>query len=435
MSEVPDRSHFCIHDISWLGGKWLGPALALLGPMFRALPAALLLLLTPLLGCYEGEELQTSSGQSAIVGGAAIDVATAPYQVSLQDANGHFCGGTIVSDRWIISAAHCGTPQTVVAGITRLSQAAQGQTIQVKRTIINPAYTDPQVGSDISLIELATPLDLNGTTVKAIRPQVKANSDLEKPAVLAKVTGWGALVAGGGLPDTLQGVDVPLVSLADASADYAQAMTPDQLAAGVRGVGGKDSCQGDSGGPLVVSDPSTGEVKLVGVVSWGNGCAEADYPGMYARVSSFRAFIDENLGGPPTAVAGTNTSASPGGDVSLDASASYDEGFGELVTFSWEQTLGAPVEIDGALSTLNFQAPSEMGELVFTLTVTDDAGNSATDTVTVDVRAGGGGNGDGTGGEPGTGTVTGGCSTSGGSSSPLALLFAVALLWRRRKVA
>jgi uncharacterized protein (TIGR03382 family) len=169
---------------------------------------------------------------------------------------------------------------------------------------------------------------------------------------------------------------------------------------------------------------------------------------MYARVSSFSGFIDENLGGPPTAVAGTNISASPGGSVTLDASGSSDEGFGELVTFSWEQTLGAPIEIDGTQSTLNFTAPSQTGDLVFTLTVTDDAGNSNTDTVTVDVRAGGGddggddggnggGGGDGTGtGDPGTGTVTGGCSTSGGgSSSAFAMLIGLALFWRRRRTA
>ncbi len=408
--------------------------------MARTLPWTLLLLLTPLLGCHEGEEFEIASTESAIVGGASINIEAAPYQVSLQGANGHLCGGTIVSDTWIISAAHCGAPQQIVAGTTLLSQSAQGQRVNVKRTIISPNYTDPTVGNDLSLIELETPLILNGTTVKAIRPQVKANSELEKPNVVAKVTGWGALVEGGGTPDALQAVDVPLVSLSDASADYAQTLSSDQLAAGVRGVGGKDACQGDSGGPLVVSDPSTGDAVLVGVVSWGNGCADADYPGMYARVSSFRSFIDENLGGPPTAVAGESFSASPGGNVTLDAGGSFDEAFGELVTFSWEQTLGAPVEIDGSQATLSFQAPSQVGELTFALSVTDDAGNTATDTVTVDVRAGGGGDGGGgdgggTGnGEPGTGTVTGGCSTtSGGSSSGFALLIGLALFWRRRR--
>jgi MYXO-CTERM domain-containing protein len=403
------------------------------------------LLLLPLLGCYEGEEFDTNSDNAAIVGGVSVDINSAPYQVSLQINGSHLCGGTIVSDRWIISAAHCGQPQTIVAGVTKLSLAAQGQTINVKRTIINPGYTAPTNGGDLSLIELETPLALNGTTVTAIRPQVVANTTLEDAGVIAKVTGWGALATGGGTPDDLQAVDVPLVSLADASLDYAQTLSGDQLAAGLRGVGGKDACQGDSGGPLVVTDPKTGATKLVGVVSWGNGCAEADYPGMYARVSSFNGFIDANLGGPPTAVAGTNTSASPGGNVTLDASGSYDEGFGELVSFQWEQTLGEPIQIDGTQSTLSFTAPNKAGELVFQLTVTDDVGTSAVDTVTVDVRAGGGddggnggggGGGGGTGnGEAGTGTVTGGCSTSGSSSTggAFAMLMGLALLWRRRR--
>ncbi len=407
------------------------------------------LLLLPLLGCYEGEDFETNSDNSAIVGGAPADISSAPYQVSLQINGSHTCGGTIISDRWIISAAHCGQPQTIVAGVTLLSNAAQGQTIAVKRTLINPGFATPTTGGDLSLIELETPLTLNGTTVAAIRPQVVANDALEGAGVVARVTGWGALVTGGGLPDALQSVDVPLVSLADASLDYAQTITPDQIAAGLRGVGGKDACQGDSGGPLVVTDPVSGETKLIGAVSWGNGCADADFPGLYARVSSFNGFIDANLGGPPTAVAGTNISASPGGNVTLDASASFDEGFGEIVSYQWEQTLGAPIEVDGTLATLNFTAPTETGEVAFQVTVTDDVGNTAVDTVTVDVRAGGGddggnggggGGGDGGGGgngEPGTGTVTGGCSTSGGSSTGggFLMLMGLALFFRRRRSA
>jgi MYXO-CTERM domain-containing protein len=385
------------------------------------------------------EDLETGSESAAIVGGAAADISTAPYQVSTQGGQGHVCGGTIVTDRWIISAAHCGQPSRVVAGTTQLSQAAQGQTVNVKRTIIYPQYNnDPSQGADLALIELETPLNLNGTTVKAIRPQVRPDSQLEQPGVIAKVTGWGALAAGGGSPDTLQAVEVPLISLADASADYQENLSSDQIAAGLRGVGGKDACQGDSGGPLVVTDPATNETVLVGVVSWGQGCAEADYPGMYARVSSFRSFIDENLGGPPTAVAGNDISASPGGQVILDAGDSFDEGFGELVSYSWVQTLGAPVEVEGTGSVLEFQAPSESGELVFELSVTDDAGNTNTDSISIDVRPGGG-NDDGTGDGGGNGgfqnnTVVGGCSTSGATgSSWAAIMLALGLFWRRRE--
>ncbi|MBL8740442.1 MAG: trypsin-like serine protease, partial [Myxococcales bacterium] len=76
---------------------------------------------------------------------------------------------------------------------------------------------------------------------------------------------------------------------------YGGGITADQIGAGIIGVGGKDSCQGDSGGPLVVPN-GAGGVILAGVVSWGNGCADPQYPGLYGRVSSFATWIEQNTG-------------------------------------------------------------------------------------------------------------------------------------------
>lgn len=393
-------------------------------------------------GCVEtGDEV--GRDQSEIVGGESTQISTLPWQVSLQTSSGfHFCGGSIVADKWIVTAAHCvagGPPAMIVAGITQLSQASTGQVVPVARAITAPGYVDVAQGKDLALLELSQPLQLNGTTVAAIRPvgPAEAAAGIAAAGVTATVSGWGALESGGASPDTLQSVQVPIVSLTDASADYGMQLTPDQIAAGVRGVGGKDSCQGDSGGPLVVTDQGTGEVKLAGVVSWGYGCADPAYPGMYARVSSFFEFIDDNLGGLPTAVAGADQIVGRGQTVTLDGGQSSDVGVGSIVKYEWVQTVGAPVEITGAGATAQFTAPNETGQLEFELTVTDDRGNIATDRVLVDVQADGnppGGNPDGPpgGGQPDDGPrpadIVGGCSASGHSSSGVLLLLAAFLM-------
>src|SRR5687767_7240699 len=130
-----------------------------------------------------GEEAQE------IVGGTATQITSVPWQVSLQSAAGaHFCGGSIVAPTWIVPAAHCvadGAPGRIVAGISRLSQSATGQIRNVKRVITFPGYTDPTAGKDAALIELASPLTLDGTNVKAIRPITSASpAEATAPGVM-----------------------------------------------------------------------------------------------------------------------------------------------------------------------------------------------------------------------------------------------------------
>lgn len=236
-----------------------------------------------------------------IVGGSDVDIAEYPWQISLQGTwGGHFCGGSVIRDTWVLTAQHCVAGESpgnlrIAAGMSNLSAASQGQVRSVAEIILYPGYTTASSGKDVALIRLAAPLDLSLPGISAIHlvtPE-EAALGLTNPGVISTVTGWGSLSAGGPSSDRLQAVDVPIVSQAEASAAYKRegfALTEDQLAAGVMGIGGKDSCQGDSGGPLVVFD-GTGRARLGGVVSWGIGCAEADYPGLYARVSSFAPWI------------------------------------------------------------------------------------------------------------------------------------------------
>jgi uncharacterized protein (TIGR03382 family) len=405
----------------------------------------------PLVGCIDqGSPLLTEDSSQEIVGGTIAPITAAPWQVSLQSAQGqHFCGGSIVAPTWVLTAAHCvadGAPGRILAGTGKLSTAATGQVRQIKRVISHASYTgDPAQGSDIALIELTAPFTLNGTTVAAIKPLTSKDAALANPGVAATVTGWGALTEGGQtLPDELRTVTVPVVSLASASTSYGQQLTADQLPAGLA-AGGQDSCQGDSGGPLVVAK-GTAKV-LAGVVSWGEGCARANLPGLYARVTSFTAWMDQQVGGgAPQSAAGADLTAASGSQVTLDGSASADTGFGSIATYSWQQVSGSPVTLTGATeATASFTAPSGSGTLEFELKVTDDSGATAADRVVVTLsKSGGNGNGTGNGnGQGGDGTgdgdadseITGGCSAAGGSAGLGfgILMMLGALVSRRRR--
>src|SRR5688572_20109210 len=230
--------------------------------------------------------------EKEIVGGAAASIADHPWQVSVQTSWGeHFCGGSILSPTWILTAQHCvegasASSVRVVAGSTRLSQP--GQAREVAQIVRVSGYSSPENGKDVALLRLSSALSFNDS----VQPIAFATPDHESAGatnagIIAKVSGWGSLSSNGSSPDDLRAANVPLVSNATAQQRYpSETITSDQLAAGGDG---RDSCQGDSGGPLTVST-SNGPL-LIGVVSWGYGCGDVRYPGLYARVSSFASWI------------------------------------------------------------------------------------------------------------------------------------------------
>ncbi len=258
-------------------------------------------------GCGQETAEQTPSQEPVqanaqeIVGGTATTIGANPWQVSLQSSSGfHFCGGSIINANWILTAQHCvndggviSKPARIEAGTTTIS--GSGQVRSVAEVVVYPGYVDASKGKDIALLRLSTPLDLSGASAKAI-PLVTAadaTAGLTNTGVVSRVTGWGTLSSGGSSPDTLQTVDVNIVSNSSAQTSYpSETITADQLAAAAPG---KDSCQGDSGGPLTVLKGSTRV--LAGVVSWGYGCADSRYPGMYARVSTYESWIASKIGG------------------------------------------------------------------------------------------------------------------------------------------
>ena len=241
--------------------------------------------------------------QGFIVGGENAAPGELPWQVLVLPGNS-LCGGTLIDTEWVLTAAHCmydenntlltAAAVTVVAGEYDTGSAdSTEQSRSVSVLQVHPNYDPGSSDNDVALLRLSTPVvlgDAVGTVALVASP---ANDALVTAGALALVSGWGTTTENGQSPAILQKVRVPLVDNTTCNAAYGGAITENMLCAGLV-EGGKDSCQGDSGGPLVVPDGSNW--RLAGVVSFGTGCAQPGFYGVYARVSRYTEWINEALG-------------------------------------------------------------------------------------------------------------------------------------------
>tara|TARA_Y100001937_G_scaffold17044_1_gene23464 strand:- start:84 stop:1388 length:1305 start_codon:yes stop_codon:yes gene_type:complete len=218
-----------------------------------------------------------------IVGGEEVNPACPnckyDFMVSLQQG-GHFCGGSLVREDWVITAAHCvqgnNNGLQVKIGLHNVNGTAGSITRNVDQVIVHPQYSGWSLNNDYALLHLSQPV----TNFEPIKLCTDTSHD-EEP-VIATTMGWGATQSGGWGSSILLEVDVPID---DSCGNYSNSdITNHMVCAGYDG-GGYDSCQGDSGGPLIMTN-SDGEYELIGIVSWGYGCAEAGYPGVYSKIHS-----------------------------------------------------------------------------------------------------------------------------------------------------
>lgn len=238
-----------------------------------------------------------------ITGGASTVISDFPWQVYFISGNFR-CGGSIIGDRWIVTAAHCTKDNTgaaipayqmsVVVGVNNPQDPLEGKTYQVSQAIVNSGYNDQTLLNDIALLELVDSINFaNAKPIKLVTSTDVTEGAID-PGVMSWVTGWGYIhVNPNVLPTSLQKVQLPIISLAQAETVWGSTIPATDLMAGFLN-GNKDACNGDSGGPLVV--PVLGEYKLAGIVSWGS--QNCDTYGAYTRVSDFIDWIVTNTGLP-----------------------------------------------------------------------------------------------------------------------------------------
>ncbi|KAH8290890.1 hypothetical protein KR054_006858 [Drosophila jambulina] len=272
--------------ISW---SFVGMTVVLLGSLVRAMPNP-----------WDGR----------IVGGEVTTIAEFPYQASVQLHGQHICGAAIIGHHFVLTAAHCFeepySPEDYTVRVASSEHASGGHLLSLRQVITHGGYNPQSHDNDLALLILNARLNFT----EHLQP-VPLATELNPPTASTRllVSGWGVQGEEGddnglGVSPQLRFVDVDLVESQQCRRAYRQVLPITQrMICAARP--GHDSCQGDSGGPLVgfpseegagAAEGSVARAKLYGIVSWGLGCANPNYPGVYTNVAAFRNWINAHIG-------------------------------------------------------------------------------------------------------------------------------------------
>jgi trypsin len=273
-------------------------SLGILGLMMSQMPSQV-----------EAQQARPTRRNQRIVGGVDAPPNAYPWVVALEDDTGfQFCAGTLISDKKVLTAAHC--TNVVPTGQVRIrvgsnqrkgrtGKGAGGNVLTVKEQKRHPKYRDTGATYDYdvavwtlkrSVTSSATVgfISLPGRCGQVGSVDLTCPSGLVDPNRVLRVIGWGTTSSGGSSSPTLKQVDVPVVSnnICNRRVSYNGLVSKRMFCAGVLATGGVDSCQGDSGGPIFGNYDANAKTALqAGIVSWGEGCALPNKPGVYTRLS------------------------------------------------------------------------------------------------------------------------------------------------------
>ncbi|XP_044903893.1 serine protease 33 isoform X1 [Felis catus] len=341
-TSVPEKAPPGVQTLSGVTLPWPSSEDRMRGASRLQLLPLLLLLGAP--GTPDSAACGQPQVSSRIVGGRDARDGQWPWQASIQHRGAHVCGGSLIAPQWVLTAAHCfprsagcggaarpapgdagargaagtgeGPPSAapplsrrrvlpseyrVRLGALRLGSASpRALSAPVRRVLLPPDYSEGGGRGDLALLQLSRPVSLSARIQPVCLPEPGARPPLRAPCW---VTGWGSLHPGVPLPEwrPLQGVRVPLLDTRTCDRLYhvgtsvpraEHIVLPGNLCAGYV-EGHKDACQGDSGGPLTCV--TSGRWVLVGVVSWGKGCALPNRPGVYTNVATYSPWIRARL--------------------------------------------------------------------------------------------------------------------------------------------
>ncbi|KAM5207525.1 kallikrein-7-like [Hipposideros larvatus] len=242
----------------------------------------LILLLSLVLGSAEKEAQDTGE---RIINGGPCPKGSRPWQVALLSGSQIHCGGVLVNEMWVLTAAHCKMNEyTVYVGSNRLNNR-RAQKIRARRSFVHPNYSTQTHVNDIMLVKLSSRARLSSSVRKVNLP-----SRCEPSGTTCTVSGWGTTTSPDEtFPSQLMCTDVNLISFQDCKEIHKDNLENSMLCAGLPN-SNSDSCKGDSGGPLLCNGT------LQGLVSWGTfPCGQSSDPGVYTQVCSFVNWINETM--------------------------------------------------------------------------------------------------------------------------------------------
>merc|ERR1711971_59149 len=243
-----------------------------------------------------------SVDRTRIVNGAEAKAHSYPWIIAMMTGRGeYYCGGSIISNQWILTAAHCvsGEPNNPAKDMyvrlgdhdmTDKGDAPNADTFQVDYYIHHSNYNEETTNNDIALLKLKKKIDFkkySGTVAPVCLPDLPRKYYGET----VTVSGWGLLSDGGKAAKKLQEVDLEIIWMKECREDfhYKKSWISSKMMCTFKQ--NSDACQGDSGGPLVRVNPTSGRYEQVGVVSWGIGCASPKYPGVFVKLSHYLSWI------------------------------------------------------------------------------------------------------------------------------------------------
>ncbi len=245
--------------------------------------------------CTSNNSIAQTQKTEKILGGTPSNTTQWPWmtglvKINLSPFDGIFCGGSLIAEKWVLTAAHCVIDENirtfdVIVNYAQLDKTS-GERLSIKRIIIHPLFDNLTLNNDLALLELSTPSNQQPIILLS---SYSSQDAAEKPAI---ALGWGTLSDTENIyPTDLQQVELSIVGNSQCS-KLLPDVTENMLCAGSASVK-RDTCRGDSGGPLIVFDENSQSWRQAGITSWGIGCAIKGFSGVYTRVKNYAALISD----------------------------------------------------------------------------------------------------------------------------------------------